>query len=150
VQKGLNLENFTMPGHALYSWHQPGLLFPRFAYEQVGGLDTSLRYAMDHDLMCRFLRLNLPVVYLDKVVAGFRLHDQSKTMAENTYLALETMQVKMRYWHLLQISKLNLAVRMLVHLILRSLKLLSLGKYANAFTNIHDGTRILLDKPVSE
>jgi glycosyltransferase involved in cell wall biosynthesis len=80
-------------------WHQPGIFFPRQAWHVAGGLDETLRYAMDYDLLCRILR-HASVTYVTDTVALFRLHGQSKTVAENLGMFSETMKVSRRYWHL--------------------------------------------------
>ncbi|MDP9885840.1 GT2 family glycosyltransferase [Sinomonas atrocyanea] len=55
---------------------QPGSLMRRRAFEAVGGLDGSLKNAMDQDL---FIRLSIqgPVAYVPIEVAAFRVHDGS-------------------------------------------------------------------------
>jgi len=81
---------------AFYS--QPGVFFPRAAYEAVGGVDVHLHYCMDHDLMNRMLKL-CPVVYLDRVVARARLHPACKTCALGYRMVLESQVVSRRYWN---------------------------------------------------
>jgi glycosyltransferase involved in cell wall biosynthesis len=83
------------------SWHQPGLFFPREAYPRTNGLDESLRYTMDYDLLCRLLRL-VPVVYVNDVVARFRRHGSAKSARQaGVGFLLENTLVSQRYWHLL-------------------------------------------------
>ena len=81
-------------------WHQPGIFFPRHAYESVGGLDETLIFAMDYDLMCRLLQHH-SVVYLDKTVARFRKHRAAKTTDQWPRAMRELMKLPRRYWHLL-------------------------------------------------
>jgi glycosyltransferase involved in cell wall biosynthesis len=125
-------------------WHQPGLFFPRSAYQMVGGLDRSLRYTMDHDLLCRLLRMNIPVIYTDQVLARFRLHAASKTMAENTKMVLEAYQVSGRYWHLLGDSYRYYAFRMLAHLMLRAAKWLLRGEWDVAMHSLKGGIKLFM------
>ncbi|MDX1415429.1 MAG: glycosyltransferase family 2 protein [Candidatus Promineifilaceae bacterium] len=99
-QSGLSTQNLIRLWRHDFVWHQPGLFFPRAAYEEVGGIDVNLTYAMDHDLFIRLLQI-CPVVYLDETVARFRLHDTSKTVAQNTELAIEVVKVARRYESLL-------------------------------------------------
>lgn len=63
------------------TWQQPGTYVPRRHYDQVGGLDESLRYIFDLDWMCRILR-TATVSYLGVPVARFRMHQNSKTFGE--------------------------------------------------------------------
>lgn len=121
-------------------WHQPGLFFPRAAYRLAGGLDRSLTYTMDHDLLCRLLRIGTPVAYMEDVLASFRLHAGSKTMAANTRMALEAYRTVSRYWPLLGDSYLYYAFRMLIHFILRSGKAMVCGDVRVALQSIKGGT----------
>lgn len=82
-------------------WHQPGLFFPLDLWRAVGGLDESLAYAMDYDLLCRLLQ-RTTAAYTDSLVARFRLHEGSKTHAEHgAGFMLENTLVSQRYWQLL-------------------------------------------------
>ena len=102
----------------------------------VGGLDPNLRYGMDHDLMCRFLVANVPMINIDQTIAGFRIHATSKTSAENINLAIENYQVRMRYWEYIQEKRWKLVLRMKLHLFLRSFKLLLSGRVNDAITTL--------------
>jgi glycosyltransferase involved in cell wall biosynthesis len=70
---------------------QPGALFTREAFEAVGGLDTSYRYAMDYEL---FLRIGgrFEVRHVDRVQASYRYHPDSKTVAESEGFVDETFR----------------------------------------------------------
>jgi len=100
-QIGITFENMIKFWEGRYSWHQPGFFFPRSVYESVGGVDESLHYAMDHDLVCRLLQ-HCQVVYVDGLIARFRLHDSSKTCTAWHELLVEVSQVSQRYWSLLE------------------------------------------------
>lgn len=60
---------------------QPGSLFTREALEGVGGIDESFRYAMDYDLWLK-LGERYEVRHVDRILAAYRLHPGSKTVAE--------------------------------------------------------------------
>jgi len=98
-QFGITFENMVKFWEQLYSWHQPGLFFPRSVYELVGGVDGTLDYAMDHDLLCRLLQ-HCQVAYVDEPIAKFRLHTASKTVTAWDQYVLELSAVSQRYWHL--------------------------------------------------
>ncbi len=83
-----------------FSFSQPGLFFPACAWSEAGGLDASLRYAMDYDLLCRILP-RAPVTYVSEAVGRFRLHAASKSVAQGLDMFLEKVRVSQRYWHLL-------------------------------------------------
>lgn len=60
---------------------QPGSLFTREAFESVGGIDESYRYAMDYELWLK-LGERYEVRHVDRILAAYRLHPESKTVAE--------------------------------------------------------------------
>ncbi len=137
LQRGLSPEQFLKLWERACSWHQPGIFFPRSAYQLVGGLNPSLHYAMDYDLLCRLLRLNTPVVYLDQPLARFRRHSASKTQAENTRLALEVYATAARYWRYLpNCSLTGGSARMLWHMMQRSIKHLVRGDGVTAWNTL--------------
>jgi len=55
---------------------QPGALFRLDAYKQIGGLNQSLSWAFDYDLLIR-LKLIGKLAYVSKILARFRWHDAS-------------------------------------------------------------------------
>ena len=57
----------------------PSSIFSRSAYENVGGLDISLKYAMDMDLWMKFVEIGLRFHRIHRYVWGFRIHPGSKT-----------------------------------------------------------------------
>jgi glycosyltransferase involved in cell wall biosynthesis len=100
-QYGITFENLVQFWQLKYGWHQPGFFFPRSAYEQVGGMNGSLSYAMDYDLVCRLLQRH-SVIYVPEPLARFRLHDTSKTCRMAREMLLEVSSVSRRYWPLLE------------------------------------------------
>jgi glycosyltransferase involved in cell wall biosynthesis len=81
-------------------WHQPGIFFPTCLLEPVGSLDESLRYLFDYDFLCRLLAVT-SVRYLERPVAAFRLHPESKTVSEGDLFVPELCRISQRYWHLI-------------------------------------------------
>lgn len=82
-------------GEAVYS--QPGVFFPRALFEECGGIDESLHWVMDRDLMIRMLP-NASVAYIGQVVAYARLHPNAKTCAQAGKQVAEAYSVYQRYW----------------------------------------------------
>ncbi len=77
---------------------QETLFWRRRAWEQVGGrFDTDLYYAMDWDLLLRFVRAGVRLVRLPRFLGGFRVHDESKTFAA-TRIALEEAAKLRQRW----------------------------------------------------
>ena len=75
---------------------QPGAFFTRVAYEAVGGVDESLRYAMDYELWLK-LGTRFEVRHLDRVQAAFRFHSTSKSVAESEGFVAETWRASRRH-----------------------------------------------------
>lgn len=73
---------------------QPGSLFRSVALEEVGGVDASLRNAMDLDM---FIRLQSwgPAIYVPRELSAYRLHDSSITMTKG--LSDEADLVRLRH-----------------------------------------------------
>jgi glycosyltransferase involved in cell wall biosynthesis len=99
-QSDVTLENLVKFWESKYSWHQPGIFFPRSIYEMGGGIDETLRFYMDHDLFCRLLQY-CKVIYIEDIVACFRLHGASKTCSIFDYMLEELSLVSKRYWPLI-------------------------------------------------
>jgi len=92
----VSFESMILPAASGAVWHQPGVYVPMELVQRVGELDESLRYLFDQDWMCRLLQ-QAPVHYLDKTVAKFRIHAQSKTLAERFHWQAEMELVARRY-----------------------------------------------------
>jgi GT2 family glycosyltransferase len=75
---------------------QPGMLFRTTDFRAVGGLDESLQYAMDLDLLLR-LRRRGRLVDLGVPVSSFRWHPDSLTVSSRRASLLESEAVKRRY-----------------------------------------------------
>ena len=110
--KRLLIENFIP---------QPAVFWRRTLLDHAGPLDTSLHYTMDYDLWLRFAKASPPLV-LDKVVAMFRVHDESKTGIINRRQFDEGYEVAKRHadgfsgvlWrHKLSVEKIVMAYRLL-------------------------------------
>jgi GT2 family glycosyltransferase len=75
---------------------QPGMLFRLADFRAVGGLDESLEYAMDLDLLLR-LRRRGRFVALNRQVSSFRWHPESLTVSGRSASLAESERVKRRY-----------------------------------------------------
>ena len=60
---------------------QPSCFFSASVYQSLGGLDTTLNYAMDYDLFIR-MGPSAGVVHVPTVLSSYRLHPSSKTVSE--------------------------------------------------------------------
>lgn len=75
---------------------QPGSLFRFDDVIAVGGLDESVRLAMDLDLFLR-LRKRGRLIALNRTVASFRWHADSATVSGETESMEESDQLRMKY-----------------------------------------------------
>ena len=75
---------------------QPGMLVRRDAWSAVRGLDTSLRFAFDLDLLLK-LRGQGRFVDVGAVVSQFRWHPDSLTVSDRTSSLNESEEIKRRY-----------------------------------------------------
>ncbi len=60
---------------------QPSVFMQRDAYFGAGGVDVGLSYALDYELWIRIAKRH-KTCYVPEVFSGYRLHDESKTVAE--------------------------------------------------------------------
>ena len=58
---------------------QQAMFWRRGLYEKVGGIDPTLRFAMDFDLTLRFLREGARVGKIDRILGNFRVHPEAKS-----------------------------------------------------------------------
>ena len=75
---------------------QPAAFFTREAFARVGELDANLHYSMDYDYWLRLGRQG-PPCYLDRTLAAFRWHAQSKNGVAYRAAAWETYQTARRH-----------------------------------------------------
>ncbi len=76
---------------------QPSSLLRREALDGAGGLDESLHYCMDYDLWIRLHAWGPSVNLGEEVLSCYRLHEESKTVAAYTRMALEKVRVNRRH-----------------------------------------------------
>jgi glycosyltransferase involved in cell wall biosynthesis len=74
---------------------QPSLFFRRDIYEEFGGLNEDCRYAMDFEYWLRIGRKR-NMVFLDKLLANYRLHRSSITMKNRRQIYEEVIPLVQR------------------------------------------------------
>jgi len=80
-------------GHGL---SQPATFWRRDAYEEVGGIDVSMKFSFDYDLFVRLRKLG-NIEILPNYLAGFRVHPLSKTSTMRSTAFAEHRMVIKRY-----------------------------------------------------
>jgi GT2 family glycosyltransferase len=71
---------------------QPAALIRRSSYDEVGGMDTQLQYAMDYQLWLRLAQRG-PFIYVPVTIAHSRMHPENKTLAHRKEVYLEIFKV---------------------------------------------------------
>ena len=75
---------------------QPGSLFRRSSFEQVGGLDESLKWAFDLDLFLKLRKVG-KFGFLKEPLAEFRWHDGSLSVGSRQGSVDEASKVRRRH-----------------------------------------------------
>lgn len=76
---------------------QPAVFWRADFGRRMGGPDETLHYTMDYDLWLRMARASEPLI-LDRVLARFRIHDQSKSGQMNREQFDEQYRVAARFF----------------------------------------------------
>ena len=74
---------------------QQSAFFRKRTWDKVGPLDPTFYFAMDYDLWVR-IATHSPIVYLQRTWANFRLHGDTKTVAEDDRCWPEMLRVHRR------------------------------------------------------
>jgi len=72
---------------------QPGSLFRRKAFDEIGGLDTKFGWAFDFDLFIRLSKIG-KLVHTKRVLACFRWHSDSLTVGQRRNSVCEASLVR--------------------------------------------------------
>jgi glycosyltransferase involved in cell wall biosynthesis len=76
--RGMTVEDFIKYWTWAYEYVQPSFFFRRQVFQEVGYLDESLNYVMDHEFFLRLL-LKYNFQHLPHALSNLRLHNESKT-----------------------------------------------------------------------
>lgn len=76
----------------------PATFVTRKAFDKVGGFNTDYRYAMDYDLWLRLGGVADPLV-LDRQVACFRAHPESRSIARSDLAYDESWRIRKKFLH---------------------------------------------------
>ena len=79
-QRNVSLKTFREPWRYPVTWAQPGTFFTPALLQQAGPLLEDMHHLFDWEWMCRALQFATPH-YLNRAVAAFHYHDNSKTSA---------------------------------------------------------------------
>jgi glycosyltransferase involved in cell wall biosynthesis len=59
---------------------QPAVFFRRSVVQRFGGIDDNLQYCMDYEYWLRLAHRDVKVAHIPEVLAGSRLHQETKTL----------------------------------------------------------------------
>jgi len=85
-------------GPRILSWGpdlipQPGMLVRMSAWESVGGVDETYRFAFDLDLLLKLKKLG-PLIDVNQIVSSFRWHPDSLTVGDRSTNIQESERAK--------------------------------------------------------
>ena len=75
---------------------QPGLLFTVSAFNEVGGLDSTYKWAFDLDLLLKFSKHG-KLLFLPKILSSFRWHDGSLSVGGRHGSISEASKIRRSY-----------------------------------------------------
>ena len=75
---------------------QPGSLFRRDAYEQIGGLNSEFKWAFDLDLLIRLSQVG-SLKFLNRTLASFRWHDDSLSVGGRDGSVREASHIRKQF-----------------------------------------------------
>lgn len=81
----------------LHIWPQPGCFWRRWAYQQSGGVDASLRFCMDRDLFLKLVGVGPGARIPGKPLADFRVHEEAKSSTILDVASAENKKLIERY-----------------------------------------------------
>ena len=81
-------------------YHQPGVWLRLDIMKEVGFFKEQMHYCFDQDYMMRYLLHHNNVFYLDEVLANFRVHDKSKSVAQAKNFAWDFRMMYKDFWKL--------------------------------------------------
>jgi glycosyltransferase involved in cell wall biosynthesis len=89
-----------MPMGYLYggsTLQQPATFWRKDLYARCGGIDASYRFAFDTDLFVRFALAGAKFKHVNRFVASFRIHPQSKSFNESDLCSQELQRLRQTY-----------------------------------------------------
>ncbi len=81
---------FLTANLGVHCWPQQGCFWRRWAYEEAGGMDSSLQFCMDRDLFIRLAATGPSRRIPGSPLAGFRMHESAKSSTIANIASLES------------------------------------------------------------
>lgn len=86
--------DYLLSGFSGTSFPQPSSFWSRTIINSVYGIDTSLHYAMDHDLTIKLAKQNFRPTIINKDLACLRVHEKRKSTHYGQMLAEEMKLIR--------------------------------------------------------
>lgn len=77
---------------------QPSVFYRKAAYDRIGGVDPSLRFCMDYDLLTRFALAGCHFAACDVDISGNRWYSTTKTSGQTLELLAEVAANQIRHF----------------------------------------------------
>lgn len=107
LSRGFTAREFVrLPVESRTRWHQPGIWYRTAALREIG-IDASLHYRFDLDLLIRYCLRYPRVRYSEAVLAYFRLHGASKSLSQAEKFGQEHVQLLKKLLHLPEAASLH-------------------------------------------
>lgn len=97
TQPGKHYEEIMENWYVGAPYLQPGLFWRREMWKRAGQIDESLQYSFDYDLLMRFIQQQPFATRIERHLADFRIHSESKTGKEALNFMPERERIYRRY-----------------------------------------------------
>lgn len=97
INSNLSPKNLVTCWRNDYTYQQPATFIPSKAIKSVGYLDESFNFCFDHEWLIRLTR-HCDVIYTNDIFAEFRLHELSKTVAQQDLFFGERLKLSKKHW----------------------------------------------------
>jgi len=91
--------------------YQPGIFWRNSLWRKVRGIDVILKHSMDYDLWFQFLHFQDFPFWINKHLANFRKHSESKSSIGGSHVAQERQMIHNRNQDLLKTPRQRLKVK---------------------------------------
>jgi glycosyltransferase involved in cell wall biosynthesis len=87
---------FNVSGYlyGAFDLQQPTTFWKREIFQKAGGMDPSFHFAFDTDLFFRFIQKGARFTYIPRVMAGFRIHETSKSSTQRERCEMELKRLR--------------------------------------------------------
>lgn len=81
-----------------YVYHQPGVWLRTDVAKKAGTYRTDYHYCFDQEFMLRYLQVNNKITYIPELLAHFRVHETSKSVAQAQNFFYDFNRMYREFW----------------------------------------------------